>query len=102
MAGPVEIMKLAEVKAGMKAVAWTVFSGSTPEPVPIEIIGVSRNMWGPKQDIILAKMGGKASRTNVAKGMSGSPVYIGGKLIGALSLGLSQISPDAICGNTPI
>ena len=73
-AGPVEIMKLAEVKAGMKAVAWTVFSGSEPEPVPIEIIGISKNMWGPKQDIILAKMGGKAMRTNVAKGMSGSPV----------------------------
>jgi len=101
-AGPVEIMKLAEVKPGMKAVAWTVFSGSEPEPVPIEIIGISKNMWGPKQDIILAKMGGKAMRTNVAKGMSGSPVYIGGKLIGALSLGLSQFSPDAICGITPI
>ena len=59
-------------------------------------------MWGPKQDIILGKMGGKAARTNVAKGMSGSPVYINGKLIGAVSLGLSQFSPDAICGITPI
>ena len=101
-AGPVEIMKLADVKPGMKAVAWTVFSGSVPEAVPIEIIGISKNMWGPRQDIILAKMGGKAIRTNVAKGMSGSPVYIGGKLIGALSLGLSQFSPDSICGITPI
>jgi hypothetical protein len=101
-AGPVAIMKLADVKPGMKAVAWTVFSGTEPEPVPIEIIGISKNMWGPRQDIILAKMGGKAIRTNVAKGMSGSPVYIGGKLIGALSLGLSQFSPDAICGITPI
>src|SRR5947207_7107906 len=86
----------------MKATAWTVFSGTEPEPVPIEIIGISKNMWGPRQDIILAKMLGKALRTNVAKGMSGSPVYIGGKLIGALSLGLSQFSPDAICGITPI
>ncbi|MBS1857489.1 MAG: hypothetical protein JST11_19125 [Acidobacteria bacterium] len=101
-AGPVDIMKLSEVKPGMKAVAWTVFSGTVPEAVPIEIIGVSKNMWGPKQDIILGRMGGKANRTNVAKGMSGSPVYIGGKLIGALSLGLSQFSPDAICGITPI
>ena len=65
-------------------------AAAEPEPVPIEIIGISKNMWGPKQDIILAKMLGKALRTNVAKGMSGSPVYIGGKLIGALSLGLSQ------------
>src|SRR5215467_7651147 len=101
-AGKPEILKLSEVKPGMKAVAWTVFSGAEPEPVPIEIIGISKNMWGPRQDIILGKMGGKASRTNVAKGMSGSPVYIGGKLIGALSLGLSQFSPDAICGITPI
>ncbi len=101
-AGKVEIMPLSEVKAGMKATAWTVFQGTEPEAVPVEIIGLAKNMWGPKQDIILGKMGGKAARTNVAKGMSGSPVYINGKLIGAVSLGLSQFSPDAICGITPI
>src|SRR5664279_2738529 len=100
--GKVEIMPLAEVKQGMKGTAWTVFQGTEPEPVPVEIVGIARNMWGPKQDIILGKMGGKAARTNVAKGMSGSPVYIDGKLIGAVSLGLSQFSPDAICGITPI
>ncbi len=100
--GKVEIMPLGEVKQGMKGIAWTVFQGAEPEPVPVEIIGISRNMWGPKQDIIIGKMGGKAARTNVAKGMSGSPVYINGKLIGAVSLGLSQFSPDAICGITPI
>jgi hypothetical protein len=95
-------MHQSEVKPGMKGWAWTVFQGTEPEPVPIEIIGISKNMWGPKQDIILAKMLGKALRTNVARGMSGSPVYIGGKLVGAVSLGLSQFSPDAICGITPI
>src|ERR1035438_6716737 len=100
--GKVEIMPLAEVKQGMKGTAWTVFQGTEPEPIPVEIVGIARNMWGPKQDIILGKMGGKAARTNVAKGMSGSPVYINGKLIGAVSLGLSQFSPDAICGITPI
>ena len=100
--GKVEIMPLGEVKQGMKGIAWTVFQGTEPEPVPVDIIGISKNMWGPKQDIILGKMGGKAARTNVAKGMSGSPVYINGKLIGAVSLGLSQFSPDAICGITPI
>src|SRR6202023_4061048 len=72
------------------------------ERVPIEIIGLAKNMWGPKQDIILAKMGGKAIRTNVAAGMSGSPVYINGKLAGAVALRLSVFSPDAICGITPI
>jgi len=101
-AGKVEIMPLSEVKAGMKGTAWTVFQGSVPEPVPIEIIGRWKNQWGPKQDIILAKMGGKAVRTNVAGGMSGSPVYINGKLVGAVALRLSVFSPDAICGITPI
>ena len=101
-AGPVDIMKSAELKRGMKGTAWTVFEGSEPEPIPVEIIGLWRNAWGPKQDIILAKMGGKALRTGVAGGMSGSPVYIDGKLIGAVALRISVFSPDAICGITPI
>jgi hypothetical protein len=86
----------------MKATAWTVFQGTEPEPVPIEIVGLMKNAWGPRQDIILAKMGGKAIRTNVAGGMSGSPVYYNGKLLGAVALRLSTFSPDAICGITPI
>ncbi len=101
-AGKVEILKSSEVKPGMHAVAWTVFKGDTPEAVPIEIIGTWKNMWGPGQDIIIGKMGGKAERTNVAGGMSGSPVYVGGKLIGAVALRLTSFSPDAICGITPI
>ena len=70
--------------------------------VPVEIIGLWKNAWGPKQDVILAKLGGKAARTNVAGGMSGSPVYIDGKLAGAIALRISVFSPDAICGITPI
>jgi hypothetical protein len=101
-AGKVEIMPLNQIKPGMKATAWTVFQGTEAEPVPIEIIGRYKNQWGPKQDIIIGKMGGKAIRTNVAGGMSGSPVYIDGKLVGAVSLRLSTFSPDAICGITPI
>src|SRR5688572_13223885 len=72
-AGKVEILPLNEVKPGMKATAWTVFQGTEPEAVPIEIIGRLKNVWGPNQDVIVAKMGGKAARTNVAGGMSGSP-----------------------------
>ena len=101
-AGKVEIFKASDVKPGMKAVAWTVFQGDTPEPIPIEIVGTWKNMWGPGQDVILGKMGGKAERTNVAGGMSGSPVYIDGRLVGAVALRLSTFSPDAICGITPI
>jgi hypothetical protein len=100
--GKVEILKASDVKPGMQAVAWTVFQGDTPEAIPVEIIGTWKNMWGPGQDVILGKMGGKAERTNVAGGMSGSPVYIDGKLMGAVALRLSTFSPDAICGITPI
>ena len=100
--GKVEIFREADLKPGMQATAWTVFQGSEPEAVPIEIVGVLKNAWGPKQDIIIGKMGGKAIRTNVAGGMSGSPVYIDGRLVGAVALRLSVFSPDAICGITPI
>ncbi|MBI3210587.1 MAG: hypothetical protein HYZ37_17010 [Candidatus Solibacter usitatus] len=101
-AGPVAILKSSEVKPGMKAIAWTVFEGSVPEPVPVEIIGAWKNAWGPGQDIIIGKMGGRALKTNVAGGMSGSPVYVDGKLMGAIALRLSHFSPDTICGITPI
>ena len=101
-AGKVQIFKLADIKPGLKGYAWTVLSGTEPEPIPVEILGLLKNQWGPKQDIILAKMGGKATRTNVAGGMSGSPVYIDGKLVGAVALRFSVFSPDAICGITPI
>ncbi|HYZ75562.1 MAG TPA: hypothetical protein VE641_20965, partial [Chthoniobacterales bacterium] len=100
--GKPELFPEDKIKPGMKGVAWTVFQGNTPEPVPVEIIGISANMWGPRQDIIVAKLGGKAAQTNVAGGMSGSPVYMDGKLVGAISLRLSVFSPDAICGITPI
>src|SRR6185436_17169132 len=102
LSGPVEILKIDQVKTGMMATAWTVFNGSEPEAVPVEILGVMKNVWGPRQHIILGKMGGKAARTSVAAGMSGSPVYYEGKLMGAVSLRIGAFSPDAICGITPI
>jgi hypothetical protein len=101
-AGPVQIFHVTDIRPGLQGTAWTVFQGTKPEAVPVEIIGLWQNAWGPKQDIILAKLGGKAARTNVAGGMSGSPVYIDGKLVGAIALRLSVFSPDAICGITPI
>src|ERR1022692_4961586 len=80
-AGKVELYPESNLKPGMQAVAWTTFQGTKPEPVPVEIVGIWQNAWGPKQDIIIGKMTSKASRTNVAGGMSGSPVYIDGKLV---------------------
>src|SRR5271154_7443728 len=101
-AGKVEIFPLKDIRPGMTGTAWTVFEGTEPEPVPIEIVGVWKTGSGPRQDVILAKMGGKAKITNVAAGMSGSPWYIDGKLVGAVALRMSVFSPDAICGITPI
>ncbi len=100
-AGPVEIFPLSKVKAGMKATGFTVFEGTVPEPFEIEIVGVLKNVWGPKQDIILVRVGGKAGKTGVAAGMSGSPVYIDGKLLGALSLRFGAFPNDNIGGVTP-
>lgn len=100
-AGKVDIFPLKDIKPGMQATAWTVFQGTESEAVPIEIIGVWKKANGPN-DVILGKMGGKAKVTNVAAGMSGSPVYIDGKLVGAVALRISVFSPDAICGITPI
>src|SRR5215471_18809447 len=100
-AGKTEIFPLKDIKPGMQATAWTVFQGTQPEPVPVEIIGIWKKSNGPN-DVILAKMLGKAKQTGVAAGMSGSPVYIGGKLVGAVALRISVFSPDAICGITPI
>src|SRR2546430_14150297 len=84
--GKVQIFKESDLKPGMKGYAWTVLSGSEPEAIPIEIVGILKNQWGPKQYIILCKLGGKAIRTYVAACMSGSPVYIDSKLVGAVRL----------------
>src|SRR6516225_852078 len=82
----VQILPLSQVKAGMHGVAYTVFEGTTPEPMEVEILGVLRNMAGPKSDVILARLHGeKVEYIGVVAGMSGSPVYIDGKLVGAIA-----------------
>jgi hypothetical protein len=87
----------------MTGTAWTVFQGNTPEPMQVEILGVLRGARGPGQDLILAKLhGAKAEYTGVVEGMSGSPVYIDGKLAGALSYRIGQFTKEPIAGITPI
>ena len=87
----------------MTGTAWTVFQGSTPEPMQVEILGVLRGARGPGQDLILAKLhGAKPEYTGVVDGMSGSPVYIDGKLVGALSYRIGQFTREPIAGITPI
>src|SRR6185312_17558593 len=66
---------LVDLKRGMTATAWTVFSGTKPEPMAVEILGVLRGVRGPGHDLILAQLhGAKPEYTGVVAGMSGSPV----------------------------
>jgi hypothetical protein len=99
----VPIMPLKDVKTGMKGEALTVFSGTKPEKMQIEVLGILRNMAGPKGDVILVRLHGeKPEYTGVVAGMSGSPVYIDGKLIGALAYRIGEMSKEPIAGVTPI
>ncbi|MGD0096543.1 MAG: SpoIVB peptidase S55 [Terracidiphilus sp.] len=94
---------LSEVHRGLIGTAWTVFTGSQPEPMQVEILGVLRGARGPGHDMILAQLhGAKPEYTGVVAGMSGSPVYIGNRLLGSLSYRIGQFSKDPIAGITPI
>ncbi len=98
----VQLMPEDQVKAGMHGVAYTVFEGVTPEPIDVEILGVLRNMAGPKADVILARLHGKkVEYFGVVAGMSGSPVYIDGKLVGAIAYRIGEFSKEPIAGITP-
>ncbi len=98
----VKILPVSQIQAGMRGVAYTVFEGTTPEPMEVEILGVLRNMAGPKSDVILARLHGKkVEYTGVVAGMSGSPVYIDGKLVGAIAYRIGEFSKEPIAGITP-
>jgi len=97
------IFPLDQVRPGLKAVAYTVFQGVRPEAMDVEILGRLNNALGPGRDMILARLHGpKPEYTGVVAGMSGSPVYIDGKLLGALGFRIGQFSKEPIAGITPI
>jgi hypothetical protein len=97
-----QFFPLSELKEGMRGTARTVFRGSEPEEFQVEILGIIPGYIGPKQDMIVGRIsGGAADRTSVFAGMSGSPVYIDGKLVGAISYSF-PFSKEPICGITPI
>jgi hypothetical protein len=99
----VPTMPVDQIHAGMKGVAYTVFEGVKPEPMDVEVLGVMRNMSGPKSNVILVRLhGAKPEYTGVVAGMSGSPVYIDGKLVGALAYRIGEFSKEPIGGVTPI
>ena len=96
-----ETMDTDEITPGMKGYGRTVFSGNQIESFDVEILGVLKN-WEARNDMILVKMtGGPLEKTGIIAGMSGSPVYVNNKLIGAVSHGWS-FAKDAIAGVTPI
>lgn len=97
-----EVFPLSQLKEGMKGTARTVFRGTEPEEFGVEILGVVPGSIGPHQDLIIGKLSGEnAMRTFVFAGMSGSPVYIDGKIVGAISYSF-PFAKEPICGITPI
>src|ERR671922_1296090 len=100
---PVETIPISQIRPGMHGIAYTVFEGTKPEAMQVEVLGVLKNANGPKGDIILVRLGGKkAEYTGVVAGMSGSPVYLDGKLAGALAFRIGEFSKEPIAGVTPI
>lgn len=96
-------MTVDQLRPGLRGVAYTVFQGTRPEPMEVEVLGVLRSVIGPKSDIILIRLhGAKPEFTGVVAGMSGSPVYIDGKLVGAIAYRIGQFSKEPIAGVTPI
>src|SRR5207248_5354309 len=96
-------MGVSEVRPGMVGVGRTVFDGVHVEEFKAHIIGVLENVIGTHRNLILAKLeGGPLANTGVIAGMSGSPVYIDGRLIGAVSYSLGTFSKEPIAGITPI
>lgn len=95
------IFPLKDVRAGQHGVGKTVFSGTKVEEFQVDILGVLENI-GPRESIILAKLkGGPLATTGVMQGMSGSPVYIDGRLAGAVALAF-PMAKEAIAGIRPI
>jgi SpoIVB peptidase S55 len=98
-----QTIPVSQIHTGMRGVAYTVFQGTKPEPMEVEVLGVLKNMNGPKGDIILVRLHGpKVEYTGVVAGMSGSPVYFEGKLAGALAFRIGEFSKEPIAGVTPI
>ena len=97
------LMPVGDVKPGMVGIGRTVFQGDRIEEFKVHIIGTLKCVVAPQRDLILSRLeGGPLATTGVIAGMSGSPVYIDGKLVGAVSYQLGQFPKEPIAGITPI
>src|SRR5437667_5173754 len=96
-------MGVNEIRPGMVGIGRTVFDGTHVEEFKVNILGVLENVIGTHRNLILARLeGGPLANTGVIAGMSGRPVYIDGRLIGAISYALGAFSKEPIAGITPI
>jgi len=91
-----------DLRPGLRGVGRTIFEGETIEEFQVEIRGVLKNVLAPKRDVILAHLSGSGlDKTGVVAGMSGSPVYVDGKLVGAVAIAF-PFSKDSYALITPI
>ena len=89
------LMALADLKAGQHGEVWTVFSGTKPEAFSVEVTGVVRNALGPGKSLILCQLTDpRVQNMGAVSGMSGSPLYIDGKLAGALSYQIQRFETE--------
>lgn len=103
VSGQGTFMPVDALKAGMRGTGITVFEGTSRVEFGVEILGVLENVIGPRRNLILARLSGhRLDETGVMQGMSGSPVYIDGRLVGAVSYSLGAFSKEPIAGITPI
>jgi hypothetical protein len=99
---PPQFFPLSQVRPGLKGVGRTIFEGNRVQEFQVQILGVLKNALAPKHDVILARLsGGPLAKTGVVAGMSGSPVYVDGKLVGAVALAF-PFAKEALAGITPI
>jgi hypothetical protein len=97
------LMPIDEVRPGMDGIGRTIFEGTELQDFKVHIIGVLKNVQAPQRNLILARLeGGPLADTGVIAGMSGSPVYIEGRLVGAVSYSIGSFSKEPIAGITPI
>src|SRR3954451_6705845 len=97
------LMPIEDVKPGMVGVGRTIFEGAELKEFKVHILGVLKNVQAPQRNLILARLeGGPLAETGVIAGMSGSPVYVDGRLIGAVSYSIGAFPKEPIAGITPI
>jgi hypothetical protein len=98
-----QIITVDQLKRGDHGIGYTVFAEDVPKPFDVEVLGVMTSMLGPGQDVVLVKLSGKEIEfSGVIAGMSGSPVYFDGKLLGAVAYRFGAFTKEPIAGITPI